>query len=205
MLNYFNEAVYDYCEDAYAYAYQYALDNGYIDDAIATIDEAIAELDAADAEVDSAIAEIEASMPEDTPDDLPTELPDEIPDEWLEYIPEDMEHYENFTLSYKLTSGRTVKRYYRIWLGDEHGEYLKSVFSTPEAIFGYGEDLSRFLSENTRLSVRDTWEGNETVIRGQANLTGLYEAVLADCRSGSWRQGMGQCKRHVEHAPLCRF
>ena len=106
----------------------------------------------------------------------------------MEYIPLDMEHYSNFTLSYKLTGGCTVKRYYRIWLGDEHGEYLKSVFSTPEAIFGYSEDLSRFLSENTRLSVRDTWEGNETVIRGQANLTGLYEAVLADCRSGSMAQ-----------------
>ena len=90
LLNYFNEAVYDYCENAYAYGYQYALDNGYIDEAIAAIDDAVAELDAADAEVDSAIAEIEASMPAGTPDDLPTELPDEIPEEWLEFIPEDM-------------------------------------------------------------------------------------------------------------------
>lgn len=106
----------------------------------------------------------------------------------MEYIPLDMEHYSNFTISYKLTSGRTVKRYYRIWLGDEQGQYLKSVFSPPEAIFGYGEDLSRFLSENTRLSVRDTWEGNETVIRSPANLTGLYEAILADCRSGNMAQ-----------------
>ena len=106
----------------------------------------------------------------------------------LEPIPADMEHYSNFTIAYKLTSGRTVKRYYRIWLGDEHGQYLKSVFSTPEAIFGYDEDLSRFLSENTRLSVRDTWEGNETVIRGRANLTGLYEAILADCRLGTMAQ-----------------
>ena len=106
----------------------------------------------------------------------------------MEYIPLDMELYSNFTISYKLTSGRTVKRYYRIWLGDEQGQYLKSVFSTPEALFSYGEDLSRFLSENTRLSVRDTWEGNETVIRSPANLTGLYEAILADCRSGNMAQ-----------------
>ena len=106
----------------------------------------------------------------------------------VEYIPGDMERYDYFTISYQLTGGRTVKRYYRIWLGDEDGEYLKSVFSTPEAIFGYGEDLSRFLSENTRLSVRDTWEGNETVIRSQASLTGLYEAILADCRLGTMAQ-----------------
>jgi hypothetical protein len=106
----------------------------------------------------------------------------------MEYIPLDMEHYSHFTISYQLTNGRTVKRYYRIWLGDEHGEYLRSVFSTPEAIFGYDEDLSRFLSENTRLSVRDTWEGNETVIRSQANLTGLYDAILADCRLGTMAQ-----------------
>jgi hypothetical protein len=106
----------------------------------------------------------------------------------VEYIPGDMERYDYFTISYQLTGGRTVKRYYRIWLGGNDGAYLKSVYSTPEAIFGYDEDLSRFLSENTRLSVRDTWEGNETVIRGQANLTGLYEAILADCRLGTMAQ-----------------
>ena len=105
-----------------------------------------------------------------------------------EYIPADMEHYSSFTISYKLTGGRTVRRYYSIWLGNEHGAYLKSVFSTPEALFGYGEDLSRFLSENTRLSVRDTWEGNETVIRSQVDMTGLYQAILADCRDGDMAQ-----------------
>ena len=106
----------------------------------------------------------------------------------VEYIPEDMEHYDYFTISYKLTGGRTVKRYYRIWLGGEDGAYLKSVYSTPEALFGYAEDLSRFLAENPRLSVRDTWEGNETVIRSQSALSGLYEAILADCRCGYMAQ-----------------
>lgn len=106
----------------------------------------------------------------------------------VEYIPEDMEHYDNFTISYKLTGGRTVKRYYRIWLGGEDGAYLKSVYSTPEALLGYGEDLYRFLQENSRLSVRDTWEGNETVIRSQTDLTGLYQAILADCREGRMAQ-----------------
>lgn len=106
----------------------------------------------------------------------------------VEYIPEDMEHYDYFTISYKLTGGRTVKRYYRIWLGGEDGAYLKSVYSTPEALLGYGEDLYRFLQENSRLSVRDTWEGNETVIRSQTDLTGLYQAILADCRDGSMAQ-----------------
>ena len=104
------------------------------------------------------------------------------------YIPLDMEHYSYFTISYKLTGGRTVKRYYQIWMGDEQGQYLKSVFSTPEALFGYGEDLSRFLAENSRLSVRDTWEGNETVIRSQGDISGLYQAILADCRSGTIAQ-----------------
>ena len=104
------------------------------------------------------------------------------------YVPMDMEHYSYFTISYKFTGGRTVKRYYRIWLGDEHGAYLKSVFSTPEALFGYGEDLSRFLAENSRLSVRDTWEGNETVFRSQGDMIGLYQAILADCRAGTMAQ-----------------
>ena len=105
-----------------------------------------------------------------------------------EYIPVDMGHYDNFTISYRLTGGRTVKRYYRIWLGGEDGKFLKTIYSTPEALFGYGEDLSRFLLENSRLSVRDTWEGNETVIRSQAALTGLYQAILADCRAGTLAQ-----------------
>ena len=109
-----------------------------------------------------------------------------VPDS--DYIPLDMEHYSYFTISYKLTSGRTVKRYYQIWMGDEQGQYLKSVFSTPEALFGYGEDLSRFLSENTRLSVRDTWEGNEHVFRSQGDMIGLYQAILADCRAGTMAQ-----------------
>ena len=106
----------------------------------------------------------------------------------VEYIPGDMERYDYFTISYQLTGGRTVKRYYRIWLGGNDGAYLKSVYSTPEAIFGYGEDLSRFLSETPRLSVRDTWEGNETVIRSQSSLTGLYQAILDDCRDGDMSQ-----------------
>lgn len=102
-----------------------------------------------------------------------------------EYVPGDMEHYSHFTISYKLTSGRTVRRYYRIWLGDEHGEYLKQIFSSPEAVFGHEEDLVRFLAENSRLSIRDAWEGNEIVIRSQADLTGLYMAILADCRNST--------------------
>ena len=104
------------------------------------------------------------------------------------YIPADMEHYGNFTIAYKLTNGRTVKRYYRIWLGEEQGEYLKALFSRPETIFGYDEDLSRFLSENSRLHVQDTWEGNSVAIRTQSDLTGLYLAILADCRAENMSQ-----------------
>ena len=106
----------------------------------------------------------------------------------VEYPIDPMDHYSYFSISYRLTSGRTVHRYYRIWLGDEHGQFLKQVFSSPEAVFGYGEDLYRFLQENSRLSVRDTWEGNETVIRSQADLIGLYHAILADCKAGTMTQ-----------------
>lgn len=105
-----------------------------------------------------------------------------------EYIPGDMEHYATFTITYHLTGGRSVNRCYSIWLGDEHGAYLKQIFSTPEALFGYGVDMSRFLEENSRLSVRDTWEGNETVFRAQGDLMGLYQAILADCRAGNMAQ-----------------
>ena len=104
------------------------------------------------------------------------------------YIPEDLEHYDYFTLTYKLTSGRTVKRYYRIWLGGEDGQYLKSLFSSPEAVFGHEEDLSRILENNSRLTVMDYWDGRETIIRSQSDISGLYQAILADCRAGSMAQ-----------------
>ena len=106
----------------------------------------------------------------------------------LEPIPADMAHYSNFTIAYKLTNGRSVKRYYRIWLGEEQGEYLKALFSRPETLLGYGEDLSRFLTENSRLYVQDTWEGNSVAIRTQSDLTGLYLAILADCRAENMSQ-----------------
>lgn len=106
----------------------------------------------------------------------------------VEYVIGDMEHYSYFSITYKMNSGRIVRRYYRIWLGGEDGKYLKQVFSSPEAIFGCGDDQSAFLSANSRLSVRDTWEGNEIVIRSQADLIGLYQAILADCEEHTMAQ-----------------
>ena len=116
-------------------------------------------------------------------------IPETAPDsDTVEYYYGSMEHYSSFTISYQLTSGRTVRRYYSIWLGDEYGTYLKHIFSRPESVFGYSEDLTRFLSENSRVSVRDTWEGNETVIRSQYALTELYQAILADCHRDNMAQ-----------------
>ena len=112
-------------------------------------------------------------------------------EELIEPDPEtigDMNHYCSFSFSYRLKSGRTVRRYYSVWLGDAHGQYLKQVFSTPEAVLGYPEDLPRFLEENSRVSVRDAWGGSEVVIPTRADLTGLYEALLADCRKGDMAQ-----------------
>ena len=111
-----------------------------------------------------------------------------ITEDYVEIIPEDMDHYCSFTITYRLDSGRQVRRHYSIWLGNEHGEYLKQIFSVPETIFGYEEDLSRFLSENPRISIRDTCDGNEIVIRSQGDIAGLYQAILADCRAGHMAQ-----------------
>lgn len=112
----------------------------------------------------------------------------ELVESTVEYIPGPMEHYEYFTISYKLTGDRTVTRYYRIWLGEEHGEFLRQISSTPEVLFGYSEDLPRFLAENSRLTVMDYWEGREIILRSQEDLAGLYQAILADCRAGNMAQ-----------------
>ena len=98
----------------------------------------------------------------------------------------------NFSLSISLTyhmkDGRTISRYYNIWMGDDTGKYLLQAFSRPEALFGNDMTEARFLEENSRLTLRDTWHGEETVIHAQADIQGLYRAILADCEAGRMAQ-----------------
>ena len=105
----------------------------------------------------------------------------------LEQEAETMNFSSAFTLTYQLKNGRTVKRYYNIWLGDETGLYLKELFSRPEAVLDF-PDVEEFLKANNPVVVTDTWVGNDTYVFSQADIRGLYDAILADCAAGTMAQ-----------------
>ena len=107
------------------------------------------------------------------------------PDKYTPPEPHSMNFSTTFTLTYQLKNGRTVKRYYAIWMGDEDGAYLRTLFTSPLAVFGYDRDTARFLAENTVAHVSDTWEGHEINFYSPADLSSLYEAILADCQAGN--------------------
>ena len=86
----------------------------------------------------------------------------------LEQEPAPMDFAMQFTFTYRLKNGRTVNRYYNVWMGDDTGEYLKQLFSTPEAVF-YGVDLEALLGKNSHIIIRDTWKGDDTMVYGQAD------------------------------------
>ena len=117
-------------------------------------------------------------------------------------VPDEMDRYGNHIITYHLTDGRTVNRYYRIWMGDEDGQFLKSVFSTPEAVFGYEEDPDRFLAENSKLRIRDTWQNWNWEVRYQTDIEGLYRAILADCREQTMAQRWWY---HGDGTDVCRI
>ena len=94
----------------------------------------------------------------------------------------------SMTIHYHMKSGRTVSRYYSIWMGDDTGDFLRQVFSRPETVFGSDMTEERFLEENSLLLLRDTWDGEEIYVHDPADLRDLYRAIIADCEAGTMAQ-----------------
>ena len=103
---------------------------------------------------------------------------------------EQMDYDMQFTITYQLKNGRTVSRYYNIWMGDETGPYLKKLFSRPEVVFEC-DDVNAFLESNRSLIIRDYWEGKETLSNAHTDIAGLVNAILADCEAGTMAQHGG--------------
>ena len=104
------------------------------------------------------------------------------------------------TLTYHMKDGRSVVRYYNIWMGDDTGDYFRQLYSRPEYIFGEGMTEARFLEENDHLVIQDSWHGEETVIHAQVDVQGLYRAIIADCVAGTMVQNW-----NYHHADQCLF
>ncbi len=95
------------------------------------------------------------------------------------------------TITYHLKSGRTVNRYYNIWMGDDTGVYLRRLFSSPAAVFGSDMTEDRFLAENSLLVLRNTWDGGEIFVHDPADIRSLYRSMVADCEEGTMSQQWG--------------
>lgn len=100
---------------------------------------------------------------------------------------EQMDYAMQFTLTYQMKNGRTVKRYYNIWMGGDNGLYLKQLFSRPEVVLEC-EDAAAFLAENYYLRIQDYWAGEETKVDSGAEMERLVSAILADCEAGTMAQ-----------------
>jgi len=95
--------------------------------------------------------------------------------------PDDRNYHLSVTFTYHLTSGRTVNRYYNIWLGSDTGDYLLHLFSSPQAVFTREMTPEEFAAENPTLVIYDAYEGNHTTITHPEKVKSLYEAMLLDC------------------------
>ena len=98
-----------------------------------------------------------------------------------------MDYTMQFTLTYELKNGRTVNRYYNIWMGGETGTWLNQIFSAPEVVLEC-EDLTTFLAKYRTLEIRDQWLGIATPIYSQEKVSSLVAAIWADCEAGTMAQ-----------------
>ena len=83
-------------------------------------------------------------------------------------------------LTYHMTDGKTVRRYYRISVDSEEGKTLNAYFSRPEYVLGY-TDWAEFLDSVTEVYVEN---GSFTGEDAHA----LLEAIRADCQAEAMNQ-----------------
>lgn len=96
----------------------------------------------------------------------------------------------NVTLSYTLTDGRTVNRYYNICVQDEEGQLVKRYLSTVEAVLGFPKaelpafaqtvDTVYIYSYISEEGSKEDWD--------KEMITGLLEAIAADCEAETMAQ-----------------
>ena len=83
-------------------------------------------------------------------------------------------------LTYHMTDGKTVRRYYRISVDSEEGKTLNAYFSRPEHVLGY-TDWAKFLD-----SVSEVYVENGSFTGEDARE--LLEAIRADCEAETMNQ-----------------
>lgn len=93
---------------------------------------------------------------------------------------------QDITLTYTLTDGRTVSRYYTVWLDEDAGQLVQHYMSSAEAVLGMTRDQALDFADQVE-SVYVFGEECE-YSWDQDDFQGLMEAVIADCEAGTMAQ-----------------
>ena len=93
----------------------------------------------------------------------------------------------SYTITYYLTDGSTVSRYYDCFVVSEVGGVLREYFSSVESILGVPEEELSQLA----VLVDDVYLCGEELDMTNAQVYELLEAIAADCRTGNMAQRYG--------------
>ena len=96
----------------------------------------------------------------------------------------------NLRLEYKLKNGKTVNRFYDVHPGTEAGQILKSYYTRPECVLGFGEDQAGLMTDYIRSFYVDGMQ-SQLYDLDDLDMDGFMDAVLADCRAGNMAQFSG--------------
>lgn len=97
-------------------------------------------------------------------------------------------HYVEIELTYTLTNGSTMSRYYSIATDSRAGQVMKEFFTRVECVLGVPED---YLSDLARTISYMQINGTDAYVEGYADTVSLLNALAADCKAGNLAQNWG--------------
>ena len=96
--------------------------------------------------------------------------------------------YVEIELTYTLTNGSTMSRYYSIATDSRAGQVMKEFFTRVECVLGVPED---YLSDLARTISYMQINGTDAYVEGYADTVSLLNALAADCKAGNLAQNWG--------------
>lgn len=96
--------------------------------------------------------------------------------------------YVEIELTYTLTNGSTMSRYYSIATDSRAGQVMKEFFTRVECVLGVPED---YLSDLARTISYMQINGTDAYVEGYADKVSLLNALAADCKAGNLAQNWG--------------
>lgn len=97
-------------------------------------------------------------------------------------------HYVEIELTYTLTNGSTMSRYYSIATDSRAGQVMKEFFTRVECVLGVPED---YLNDLARTISYMQINGTDAYVEGYADTVSLLNALAADCKAGNLAQNWG--------------